>query len=367
MIRVRLRFVVGALLLLPPSSFLLHPFDVWGAAAEARIPPNDPRLMLFGRWDQRAADRAITVNTGSEIVVRFSGTRLTFFFDTSIYKHEKPTVTIRLDELGWEDREVAERMEVATSGPATQEHVARLVARGFREWDNRWSPPLESALIFLGVTAGSGGQLLAPPPRPRWQIEFLGDSITEGVLTMGRGPQSEWPRLSDGRRAYAFQTAELLNAAPFIVGFGRLGITVGGNGGVPRAIESFPFVYQDVPKERLQPVAVVIALGANDAKAKADQFLADYLDYVAAVREAYPVAHIFCMRPLNGTHAKEILAAVERLAATDDKKVHYADTSGWIDPKTDTTDGLHPNVEGHRCVAEKLAVVIQQVLSERTR
>jgi lysophospholipase L1-like esterase len=88
---------------------------------------------------------------------------------------------------------------------------------------------------------------------------------------------------------------------------------------------------------------------------------------VAAVREAYPVAHIFCMRPLNGTHAKEILAAVERLAATDDKKVHYADTSGWIDPKTDTTDGLHPNVEGHRCVAEKLAVVIQQVLSERTR
>jgi lysophospholipase L1-like esterase len=322
-------------------------------------------MVFYGRWDRRAADRAICVNTGSEIIVRFSGRRLTFLFDASIYKHQKPTVTIRLDEGEWRDREVAGRMDVATSGSADQAHVVRLVAKGFREWDNRWSPPLESALVFLGVVPGPKTRLLAPPPQPRWQIEFLGDSITEGVLAVGRGAQSEWPKLSDGRRGFAFQTAELLDAAPSVVGFGRLGLTVGGNGGVPRAIESFPFIYEGALKERSQPVAVVINLGANDGKAKANDFADEYVAYLAAVRDAYPLAHVFCMRPFNGAHASDIKNAVQRISATGDQKVHYVDTTDWIDAKSDTTDGLHPNVEGHRRAAERLASAIGRVLAAR--
>jgi len=357
------------LLFIHPSSLIPHlsPSSAWAAGTESKTQPSDPRLIFYGRWDQRAPDRAITVNTGSEIIARFQGRRLAFTFDTSIYKHEKPTVTFQIDGGEWRDVEVAERIDAATSGPADRDHVVRLVAKGFREWDNRWSPPLESALIFAGVIPDSGGKLLAPPPRPRLHVEFLGDSITEGVLTMGRGAQSEWPKLSDGRRGFAFQTAELLGAAPCIVGFGRLGITVGGNGGVPRAIESLPFIYQGVKKERLQPAAVVINLGTNDYAAKAEQFADDYLAYVAAVRATYPRAHIFCTRPFNGAHANEVRGAVRRMAATEDKMVHYVDTADWIDPKTDTTDGVHPNIKGHRRAAEKLASVIGQVLAEKQR
>jgi len=348
---------VGLLTLVSPLG------SVQAGEVSGKIAPNDPRVLLFGRWDRRAADRAITVNTGSQIIARFSGSSLAFTFDTSPYKHALPTLWVRRDEGDWREVEVAERIDVATTGAADQPHVARVVAKGFREWDSRWTPPLESALVFTGVVLGEGGRLMTPPPPPKLRIEFLGDSITEGVLAVRSGSRDEWPKIADGRRAFAFQTAEILGAESRVVGFGRHGITIGGNGGVPRAIESFPYVYAGVEKGRLRPAVVVINLGTNDRrKAKPEQFAEDYLDYASLVRQSYPRAEIFCMRPFNGAHESGVGEAVRRLRAGGDKRLHYVDTAGWIDPEKDTTDGLHPNIEGHRKGAEKLAAVIRQVL-----
>jgi lysophospholipase L1-like esterase len=232
---------------------------------------------------------------------------------------------------------------------------------------SRWNPPLESALFFTGVEVGEGGELLTPPPPPRMRIEFLGDSITEGILAEGKGERPQFPHLTDGRRAYAYQTAERLNAQPRVVGFGRLGITVPGNGGVPVAIDSFLFVYDSVLKDRWSPTAVVINLGTNDGKATAEEFGPKYLEYLQLVRESYGRARIFCMRPFNGAHADEIRQAVVDMRKGMDLRVHYVDTTGWIDPKEDTTDGLHPNIAGHRKAAEKLAAFIRETLDRGYR
>jgi lysophospholipase L1-like esterase len=324
------------------------------------VPADDPLLLYFGRWDTTPA-RAITVNTGSEIRAAFVGAKLALTFDASALEAPMPTLWIRVDDGEWREVELAPSVEVEAPGPADQRHVLRVIVKGLREHVNRWTPPLKSAVVFTGVVGGEGFRMTIPPEPPRRSIEFLGDSITEGILAVRKGDPKEWPTLSDGRRGYAFQTAELLGASPRVVGFGRLGITVPGNGGVPRAIESFPYVYGKVRFGGDRPTAVVVNLGTNDAKAPGAVFTDEYLRYLKAIRNAYPHAWVFAVRPLNGAHEKDIVAALKQLK--DDKRTLYVDTTGWIAAEKDTTDGVHPNLAGHRKVAEKLAAAIRKAAS----
>jgi lysophospholipase L1-like esterase len=65
------------------------------------------------------------------------------------------------------------------------------------------------------------------------------------------------------------------------------------------------------------------------------------------------------MRPFVGAHAAAIEETVRRLA---DPKIRYVDTTGWIEPGKHTTDQVHPNLEGNRIAAEKMAVILKEVL-----
>jgi lysophospholipase L1-like esterase len=113
-----------------------------------------------------------------------------------------------------------------------------------------------------------------------------------------------------------------------------------------------------VKKDRWRPHLTVVNLGTNDRTAERDVFYEAYIAYIRTIRRDYRRTHIVCMRPFNGAHAEEIAAVVDAFHRAGDKRVHYVDTTGWIDPKTDTTDGIHPNVEGHAKAARKLAQAI---------
>ncbi|HEX2522148.1 MAG TPA: hypothetical protein VHP35_08480, partial [Terriglobia bacterium] len=68
----------------------------------------------------------------------------------------------------------------------------------------------------------------------------MGDSITEGVLVLNTGARETWtregrPQFSEARRSWAYQSALLAGVEPRTVGFGRLGLTINANGGVPPA------------------------------------------------------------------------------------------------------------------------------------
>ena len=157
-------------------------------------------------------------------------------FDASAYPHEPPQLWVRLDLQPWQKMEVAPLIELAPDPPHF-EHLLRIVFKGAREWDNRWKTPLQTAVVLTGIGLAEGGKLLDPPPRPALRIEFLGDSITEGVLLhrLDRPFPEAWPERADGRLGYAFQTGERLGADTRVVGFGRQGVTIEGNGGVPPA------------------------------------------------------------------------------------------------------------------------------------
>ncbi len=332
------------------------------------VPAADPRLQLWGRWSTREADGwgAVTVNTGSAIIARFEGTGLAFLFRTDQYPREFPTLWVQVDDGDWREVTAAGSIPASDAPLPAAAHTARVVVKGFREWERRWYGPRESDIVFRGVTPAKDTRLIDPPPRPARLIEYLGDSITEGVLVLNTGSQESWkrerwPQYSDGRRTWAWQSALMLGAEPRTVGFGRLGLTVNANGGVPPAITSFASVFDGVPIDDLRPAdAVVVNMGTNDGKAGPEVFGPLYRVYIETIRKQYPKARIFCLRPFNGAHAAEIEGTVKALAAAGDALVHHVDTSGWIDVPKHTTDGIHLNLDGNRIAAEKLAPIIKE-------
>jgi lysophospholipase L1-like esterase len=360
-------FLIAAAILQALEVPITQILDATDPAAPA-IRADDTRLQYWGRWDQRnaATTGAVTVNTGSTIIARFQGSHITLHFTTTQYSHQFPTLWLQVDDGEWKVIQPAEDLRISPAPLPSGSHVVRLVVKGFREWENRWDTPLVGSVVFRGVTPDPGTELLPPPERPSKVVEFLGDSITEGVLVLNTGPRETWtregwPQFSDGRRSWAYQSALLAGVEPRTVGFGRLGLSINANGGVPPALHSFPFVYSGAPIDKTRlPDAVVINMGTNDGqRVSGEVFGPLYRTYLETIRKTYPAAQILCLRPFNGAHASVIQGVVHELR---DSKIRYVDTTGWIDPEKHTTDKVHLNLDGNQLAAEKVAAILKRVL-----
>jgi lysophospholipase L1-like esterase len=348
---------------LPPSAivFLASLVTAIPTVAAAAAPSLDPAIRLHGRWDRRQPDRATTVCAGSYIVARFDGRSLAARFDMARNKAPLPTVAWRIDaqDEQWRESEIAESLELAKD-LRPGEHTILLLVRGLDEHQPRWSPPLTASVTFLGFDLPAGGQFVAVADEPKLKVEFLGDSITEGVRVHDKEPGREtWPWTSDALRAYPFKTAMKLEAEWRQVGFGRLGITIPGNGGVPIAPDAFDWFYEGCPRDDWRADVVVVNLGTNDRNATSEQFRPGYARELAAIRKAYPKAAILALRPFNGAHADDIRAEVAARNTAGDARIAYIDTTGWLN-KSDFTDGVHPNAGAGPKLADHLAPLIKQ-------
>jgi lysophospholipase L1-like esterase len=166
---------------------------------------------------------------------------------------------------------------------------------------------------------------------------------------------------ADGRIAHACQTAMSLGAEWRQVGFGRQGVTIVGNGGVPKAGDSFDWIYAGVPRDAWQPDVVVINQGTNDQGASSDVFRPAYASYLALVRKGYPLAWIAALRPFGGYHAADVQMEVAARNSQGDDRIGYVDTTGWLSG-SDFTDGTHPNPQGSAKAAQLLAPVLRSHL-----
>ena len=313
----------------------------------------------YGRWDLTQAGKAVTVNSGSHVTASFMGTGITAKFDTSgNVANNMPTVSIKIDDGALVEKEISATLELAAGLPVAM-HTVTLFVRGMNEGQQRWTPPLVSSTVFLGFTVAGGN--IVPSPRPvRLKLEFLGDSITEGVALHATGPQGQtsasWR--TDGPRGYAALTAQKLQAEWRQVGFGRQGLTIVGNGGVPKAQDAFNWFYAGVPRDAWQPDFVVINQGTNDRGAAGATFAPLYGSFLGLIRAAYPNAKLVAMRPLVGDFGEEIKGEVAARKTAGDTKVYYVDTAGWTQ-NADFSDGLHPNQAGSVKIADKLATALQ--------
>lgn len=319
-------------------------------------------LHYSGRWNIQGGGKATTVNSGSYVIASFTGTAIAGNFDIAVNDPtDMPTVAWRVDDAAsWSVAEVASTLSMGSNLSAGM-HTITVIARGLDENKNRWSPPLTSSITFLGFDV-TGGALQETPRPAQPKLEIFGDSITEGVVVQGNSYMGHsgqcWK--NDAVYSYPTQTGMMLKADYRQVGFGYQGLLKTGDGGVPAANDSFPWIYEGVPRDDWQPDLVVINQGTNDGSKPAATFRAAYTTFLTTIRSAYPNAKLVALRPFNGAQAPEIQSAVMAANTAGDERVYYVDTTGWLG-NDDFVDGLHPNVQGSGKAATALVAAIKTI------
>ncbi|WP_369264263.1 GDSL-type esterase/lipase family protein [Streptomyces sp. R35] len=351
---MRRTFLIGAVTagvlcaLTPPVS--ASPVSASGTSNVVR--PDDRRLAYEGHWG-RTATSATTVNSGSRLRLRFTGGTLHALFDvSSITVPAQIYVSVdggpkRLYAVDRDD------LDIAVPGRGT--HTAELSVKDVFSRANRWTPPLETGVVLTGLRLEEGARLLPQHQLPGPRLVFYGDSITQGVMALCEVNTSD---CADGTAAYPTLVADDLNASLTQVGFGRQGVLQSGNGGVPAAGDAYGWNYADsrADSDRRADV-IVVNQGTNDAAYGAEEFRVAYRAYLDRLRSAAPHARILALRPFSGAHADDIAAVVRELA---DPHVEFVDTTGWISPEDGDFNGtVHPNAQGHRKVADRLASLIK--------
>ncbi|WP_329001843.1 pectinesterase family protein [Kribbella sp. NBC_00709] len=323
------------------------------AATPATYGPFDPRIELDGHWG-RDDDVAITVNSGSSVRLRFTGSHLGALFNTaSITVPAQLYVAIDGGTPALHKVD-ADHLAFADDLDPTVAHTAEILVKDVDEYENRWNVPLETGVVLKKVELGPDAKLIPLPTTAEHRIEFYGDSITQGVMALCAELGTD---CADGTKAYPHLVGEAFGADTNQVGFGKQGILQPGHGNVGTAADSFGWDLAGFPAGNFDPGAVVVNFGTNDAAYSSAEFVPAYLAYLREIRTADPNALIVALRPFNGTHADDIKTAV---AAAKDRRIVYVDTTGWLGPD-DFNGSTHPNVQGHQIAAAKLTAVLKHL------
>lgn len=202
------------------------------------------------------------------------------------------------------------------------------------------------------------GMLDDAPAKREYLIEFIGDSITSGYGNLGDNSTKDagsalW---SDGTQAYAFLTAELLDADATVISCSGIGLDKGYTDFCEADFYLKQSYYRDADTEYTDngniPDLVVINLGTNDLSCGSGEqaFKQGARDLITGVRDFYGTdVKIVWVYGMMGTArfewTKEVLEGFEN--------VYYIQL-----PQNSRGGNMHPNIETHKQAAEMLAEFI---------
>lgn len=320
------------------------------------IKASDPAVRYSGRW-HREESFAVTTTPGAYAEIAFQGSHAVLHFDLTMNLHPFPHLWLSLD--GGARFEVPLDRVIRIEAPSKGNHVLRLLFKGSMEVLNRWQVPLVGKIHFLGMEAEDRGVL---PEDTRPVLEFLGDSITEGVLIDGNykfasPDQFNRPNQDDSTATYAWLTAEMLGCRPVIMGYGGIGVTRGGCGGVPKAALAYPYNMEGSPRLQEKPKAIIVNYGANDLANGEKAYIEQYEGLLKIVRDLNPGIRIIVLSAFRGVFPEALKALVARLNLEWEDDLIFIDSTGWISPEP-----LHPDRNGHRTVAQYLTPILEEYI-----
>lgn len=228
--------------------------------------------------------------------------------------------------------------------------------------------------------------LVMPTPEKKLKIEFIGDSITCGYGVDGTLQDTYSTHNENVTRAYAYLTAQALDADYSMVSFSGHGIISGyTENDEKREDQLVPTYYEKLgnsygtfgeniaPKdvvwdfERFRPDIVVINLGTNDAsytkdsQEKCREYAREYCSFLRTVREKNPQAAILCVLGLMGQELCEYMVEAESSfrTQTDDKNVYTLKLSEQA-PENGVVVDYHPTATSHRQAADAVTGFIRE-------
>lgn len=221
--------------------------------------------------------------------------------------------------------------------PDADEHNVTLVMDGMNEREDKWQG--EIGFAFSDIDCGQGEMNGFIPKEKR--VLFIGDSITEGCMTLGDEAVSTY---NSATHSVSWYTAEALHAEPYFLGYGGSGIGESGSFNTTAGALDYLSANRRVSAEDYPDCDLIILnVGTNDYNTDDRNFLRGYESVLDKLHEHYPNVSIVCVIPYNQTHAKQI-----REIVSGHKWAYLMETEGIT---FDSNDGIHPNDSGARKIA----------------
>lgn len=268
----------------------------------------------------------------------------------------------------------AKTIEISADGSETAVKIVKL------------SESAQSTYAISDITIDGTNE--KPTENKTHLIEFIGDSITCGYGVDDEDKDHHFAtRTEDCTKAYAYKTAEKLDADYSLVSFSGHGIISGYSGDgnkvpsqiVPPYYDHIGYTWSkfegfdplaidwDFSAAR-EPDVIVINLGTNDdsyCKNKDDrceEYRTEYINFVKQIREKNPNAKIIGTLGIMGQNLYPYveLALKDYTSETGDTNVDFM----MFDQQNMNEDGIaadwHPSEKTHEKAAEKLAAKIKE-------
>lgn len=231
---------------------------------------------------------------------------------------------------------------------------------------------------------------ISPTESKEHLIEFVGDSITCGYGVDDEVREHAFSTTTeDVTKAYAYKTAERLDADYSMVSFSGYGVVSGNSKDgnkvaariVPRFYEMLGYCnsvymgeYQAQKSSwdfsKREPELIVINLGTNDKTyvrgdaEKTEEFILGYVEFLKQIRKCNPNAKLLCILGIMGT---DLCPAIEEAVAryqneTRDFNIDFVPFAEQNSSVDGIAAGGHPTERTHNKIAEQLAEVIRNIM-----
>ena len=327
-----------------------------------RVSYRHESVRLTGRWDVRNEKFAETTTTGAYIEFAFEGKMAMAIFDTWANPEPRLHLWIQLDGGAMVQTPIDNYLRIIA--PTDGKHICRIIYKGGAEVHPRWYLPIEGKVSFVGFEAEN---CIAIGEDTRRTIEFVGDSITEGVLIdtdyYGNGHASssidQHNRVyqDDACATYAWLTAEALDLRPIVMGYGAVGVTRAGQGKVPPAAEAYPYNFEGSPISRPEPDYILINHGANDRGKPAELYVEKYGELLDVIRKLNPNAKIISLSAFCGAHHEALGKFIAEYNEKNGTDIPFIDSTDWV-----PVEPLHPMRDGHITIAKHLTEILKDIL-----
>lgn len=314
----------------------------------------DKSVGYTGRWSLLNACMTATA-PGSYFDIAFKGKYCTLHFNTEY--SEQPYGHIWICYNGNKTECAIDnflRFECENEGV----NFIRIIYKSAVEMHHRWHIPLVGKLSFIGYDAEGTGELI---PDRRKTIEFIGDSITEGVLVDEYSFYKHWQHnrvyQDDVTATYAWLLAQRLDLRPYFGGYGAVGLTHGGCGCVPKAIEMYDYCFDGHEVSYPSPDYILINHGANDRNSSPEEYLREYSQLLDKLSCRHPMAKIIVLSAFVGAFADELNKFIICYNKSNNKDVIFIDGSNIV-----PVEPLHPLRDGHRLIADTVYKRLKDII-----
>ena len=320
---------------------------------------NEEGYTLLGRWYDINENYKDCCNCGGQsIIFKIKGATTLNVDLRQIIHPSHPDYTMKVEPyFAYSiDGETFNRVQINNSPkeipiPSTDEHFIWIVVDGMCLNSGSANRKSGWSGVYVKEITTDGKMFKVNPSK---QILFVGDSIVEGINTLGTDSTSN---SNSATNEFSFRTAQKLNAIPLLQGYGGSDAKDG--------IKWERYAFPDGNKEfkvEMQPNLIVVEYGYNDntvvtsgGYSKAD-FIRYYTNLLDMLRGHYTGVPIICLIPFKQSLAQEI-----RQIANERSYCYVIETSDY---NVSYSDSAHPNISGAEEIAKRLSSDLINLLSK---